>query len=293
MIFGMKNRMLFNIIGDVGGDSGGGSGEQNHAENPAPNPNEGWTRPEWSNGLEVDDEMLRSNIFSSIKSTSDIVKGYYHAQKLVGHDKVVVPNEKSTPEQWKAFYERGGLPSKLEDYKTDIPKLYESDEFKNEIYKTAMDNFIKPEQLKSILSIVDKHNNKIADSMDAEEKTKYETTVANLTKEWGTEYGRNIKVINSTLKHLAGDEMYNSIMDSDLADNEHFIKFMHGLAGKLNKEDTFSKDVVRNFNISKEDARIKLNEIRADKESPLYKHGDPRRQDVLKEILMLEEIIAK
>ena len=281
---------------DGNGDSGTGGDTT-----PPPNPanqgtggnNDGWTRQEWANGLDVEDEILRSNMFTSVKNVSDVVKGYYHAQKLVGADKIAVPNEKSSPEQWRAYYEKVGLPSKLEDYNTDIPATYNDDSFKKELFKAAHDSFIKPDQLKNILGVVDKYNEKLASSVDEDDKRAMETTVNNLKAAWGSEMDRNISVIKDTIKHLGGDDTFKAIMDSPLADNETFIKFMFDISKKLNKEDTFGKDIVRKYNMSKEDAQSRLNEIMGDKNSPYFQSNHPQKNDFMTEVLKLQEILAK
>jgi len=41
----------------------------------------------------------------------DVIKSYYHASKLVGADKVVVPNKNSTQNNGKSINVKAGLPA--------------------------------------------------------------------------------------------------------------------------------------------------------------------------------------
>ena len=50
----------------------------------------------------------------------DLLKSYKHAQKLVGADKIPVPNKHATEEDWNEVFKRLGAPDKPEDYKYNI-----------------------------------------------------------------------------------------------------------------------------------------------------------------------------
>lgn len=252
-----------------------------------------WERQSWAKDLTVEDEILKSNMFNSVKGVDDIVRGYYHAQKLVGHDKIVVPNEKSTPEQWRAYYGKAGLPENTESYSIGEESLYADDDFKKELFEKAHANYIKPDQLKEILSVVDKYNLQVGEMADREAEASKTAIVSELKTEWGSDFQRNIGVINETIKHLVGDEMHQQIMGSSLANSKEFIQTMHMISKKLNQEDTFSRDVRSNFAMSKDDAQMRLNEIYGDAKSPYFQAQHPQKQDVLNEVLKLQEILSK
>ena len=50
-----------------------------------------------------------------------IAKSLVHAQRMVGADKLVLPTEKSTPEEIRAFHQKLGVPEKHTDYKYKLP----------------------------------------------------------------------------------------------------------------------------------------------------------------------------
>ena len=51
------------------------------------------------------------------KSVDDLAGAYINAQKLIGGNKMVVPNENTTEDEWKDIFKKLGVPEKVDDYK--------------------------------------------------------------------------------------------------------------------------------------------------------------------------------
>jgi hypothetical protein len=61
----------------------------------------------------------------SLLTFSDLpgmAKQLVNAQKMIGADKIVKPTDKSTPEDWEAYYAAGGRPAAATDYKVVLPE---------------------------------------------------------------------------------------------------------------------------------------------------------------------------
>ena len=50
------------------------------------------------------------------------VKSYLHSQKLVGADKIPIPNKYATDEDWNAVYTKLGKPESPDGYEYNLPK---------------------------------------------------------------------------------------------------------------------------------------------------------------------------
>ena len=53
----------------------------------------------------------------NFNSMEDFVKSYLSAQRLVGANKIAVPNKMATDEDWQQVFQKLGAPNKPEDYK--------------------------------------------------------------------------------------------------------------------------------------------------------------------------------
>ena len=63
---------------------------------------------DWKSGLSEDIRADKS--LENIKDISGLAKSYIHAQKMVGADKIPVPNKYATEDDWNAVYEKLGRP---------------------------------------------------------------------------------------------------------------------------------------------------------------------------------------
>ena len=64
----------------------------------------------------------------------DFVKSYLSAQKLVGANKVAIPNKMATDEDWDEVYKKLGRPDKPDDYKYS----FKDDEINQDQLKVLM-----------------------------------------------------------------------------------------------------------------------------------------------------------
>ena len=67
-----------------------------------------------SDWLDSIEESLKTEpSLSDIKDVNSLAKSYVHAQKMIGADKIVMPNDKSTDDEWNDFYEKLGRPENM------------------------------------------------------------------------------------------------------------------------------------------------------------------------------------
>ena len=70
----------------------------------------------------LSDELKADKSLENIKDIESLAKGYVHAQKLVGADKIPVPNKFATEKDWDAVYEKLGRPKYSDEYKFNLPE---------------------------------------------------------------------------------------------------------------------------------------------------------------------------
>lgn len=86
----------------------------------------------------LDESIREEKMLDNLGDFHGLMKQFVHAQKNIGKDKVVMPNEKSTENDWNAFYKATGRPDTPDEYKFD--KDEELNEYYNDdILKTFME----------------------------------------------------------------------------------------------------------------------------------------------------------
>lgn len=260
--------------------------------NPSATPPSTWTPPEWAKGLSVGEDILKEPMFASVKGMDDVVKGYYHAQKLVGADKIAIPNKNSTQEQWKEYYIKAGLPATPEDYKADLPPSMDNQEFNKSLIAKAYELNIRPDQLTGIASALEAQNDQIVADYEASLKQEMIQTSEALKKEWGQDYQLNLSKAQKTIEHFGGKEMLDAILQSPLASDGNFLRLINGISSKLNVEGTFSQDVTQTFGMSAADAQKKINDVYSTPNHPYYDSNSPKHKEAVEEMLRYQKIIA-
>ncbi len=291
MLFGFRH-MRENIL-EGGAAGGGGDSAPAPVVDSAPVIDAGtYTPPEWAKGLNVDHEILRAPMFSSVKDMNDVVKGYYHAQKMVGADKIVIPSKNASTEEWKNYYVKAGLPESFENYKVELPKSFDDANFNAELAKAAYENNIRPDQLQKITDMIDKSNEKMITDYEASQKQALAQTAGELKQEWGEGFEKQLARANRVIKHFGGDEMHTNITKSELSNNKEFIKLMAKIGEKMTGEDSFQYEATSTFAMTKEEARSKMNEMFGDSNSPYMNSQHAQHQEYVDKMLKYQQILA-
>jgi hypothetical protein len=272
-----------NLLGEQG-DAGGNSQTPPDA---APAPTD---LPEWGKGIELD--LMNDPVMKNVRDIPSLVKGYVHAQRMVGRDKVVVPTDKSSAEEWKSFYNRVGLPEKLDSYNVDIKETNFSKEQLDKLKSVAFENNILPNQFQKMVEmfhVEQDHINKATSSVAEAEMIE---SVEALKKEWGDGFAKNISHARSVVSHFGGEETLKYLEESGLANNVNLVKFLSKVGASLNKEDTFNSDVTTRFGMTKDEASAEINRMYADPKHPMFDKSHASHNDALKKFLSMQEILA-
>ena len=70
----------------------------------------------------IPEEYREEKSLQNFNKMDDFVKSYLHSQKLVGLDKIPVPNKHATEEDWKEVYKKLGSPEAADGYKYSLPE---------------------------------------------------------------------------------------------------------------------------------------------------------------------------
>ena len=66
------------------------------------------------------EELRDDPSLKTIGSLHDLAKGLVHAKAQVGKDKVILPGENATDEEWAEFYNLTGKPKTSDEYRLDV-----------------------------------------------------------------------------------------------------------------------------------------------------------------------------
>jgi len=202
---------------------------------------------------EVDFKSLIPEAYKEEKSLhnfsnmDDFVKSYLHSQKLVGADKIAIPNKYSSDEDWKEVYKKLGTPETGDGYKYKLPEDHKIEDdtlksFSNEAAKLGL----LPNQANGVMNYYNEIIKQGLSDQSAQQKTAQDEAVVELRKEFGASYQKEIQSAKNLVHATLGKEFIdNSLLQdgSRLGDNPTVIKAFAKLANKLSEDDIVKGDV--------------------------------------------------
>ena len=193
----------------------------------------------------IPENFREEKSLENFNNMEDFVKSYLHAQKLVGADKIPVPNKHATEEDWNEVFKRLGAPSDPNDYKYDF-KDQEMDQGQvQEFNKTAHKLGLLPKQAEGLIKFYNEMNVNNAASQEEAAAQAQLNVEAELKKEFGPQYNKRLdQAKRLAVNSLGQDFLENTYLKdgSRLGDNLNVIKAFSDLADKLSEDPIIQGD---------------------------------------------------
>jgi len=184
----------------------------------------------------IPEEYKEEKSLQNFSKMDDFVKSYLHSQKLVGLDKIPVPNKHATDEDWKEVYKRLGSPETADGYKYSLPEGHAVPE---DTLKSFSEQAVKlgllPNQADGIMKYYNEVINQGVNDQTIKSDEARKASEQDLRKEFGSTYDNKI----------TGAKNLNTTMLADvskLGDNPQIVKAFANLSEKLSDDDIVKGD---------------------------------------------------
>lgn len=245
--------------GAASGGSGGGGG--------------GGSAASWRDTLP--DDIKTSPALANFQDVGALAKSYLHAQSQIGKKGVIVPGEKATDDDMRAFWKAIGQPD-LEKFELTKPKeMSAPDElitsFKGEAHRLGM----MPKQAQELLNWIAKEDAKAQQALRQHEATATKQALDGLKNELGAGYNKSVAFGHMAARELGGEDFLKYLNESGEGDNPAMIKFM-AKVGELLGEDKLRGSAISNgFGSTKAEIKAEIEKTRADLKGPYFDSTHP------------------
>ena len=226
---------------------------------------------------------------TNFNNMEDFVKSYLHAQKLVGSDKIPVPNKHATDEDWNEVFKRLGAPSDPDGYTYSFKDEEVDQEQIKAFNQTAHKLGLLPKQAEGLIKFYNEMNTDAqAEKYQAAERKQADVELE-LKKEFGPQYGKRLDQAKKLATETIGiDVLNNTILEdgSRLGDNIHIIKAFSMLADKLSEDEIIKGDGVGYMTASEIEKEI--SEL-TEEGSPYWNKTHPNHMKAVEQVLKLRE----
>ena len=239
----------------------------------------------------IPENFREEKALDNFNNMEDFVKSYLHAQKLVGADKIPVPNKHATDEDWNEVFKRLGAPSNPEDYKYNLKDVELDQNQVSEFNKTAHQLGLLPKQAEGLIKFYNEMNTNMAASQEDAAAQAQLTTETELKKEFGPQFNKRLDQAKKLAVNSLGSEFLENTYLKDgsrLGDNIKVIKAFSELADKLSEDEIIKGD--GSDYMTAKDIEKEINEL-TQEGSAYWNKTHPNHQKAVQEVLKLRELL--
>lgn len=246
---------------------------------------------DWKDNLP--DDIRGHTALGPINDVENLAKAYVNASSMIGRDKIPLPGEHSSPDDWNEVFTRLGRPESAEGYEVDAGEGAESelvDWFKN----TAHDIGLNNKQAQQLLSAYNDMAQGQAEAGPDVEEIRNQVN-SDLRAEYGSALDDRLSLANGLVQNFGGEEM-TEIQLADgtlLGDNPEFIKAMINVGEYIRErvsEDDFAGIDKSDMSMTPSELNEKIKEVEAP-DGPLWNSAHPQHAHFLEERNRLYEML--
>ena len=240
----------------------------------------------------ISQEFREDPNISKFTEIDALAKSYINATRMIGQDKVAVPNENSTDDQWNEVYGKLGRPESADKYKLQVnSETAQIDEgsiksFAENAHKLGLNN----KQAQGILEYYKDSMEGTAQQSRIDTETAQAQSEAELRKEWGRSYDDNIKKAGAIAKANMSEDILNMELKDGtrIGDHAAVIKGFANIANLMSEDKMIGTDEDsatggRNFD-------EEISKIVNDRDGPYWNKGHPDHDKIVQQVFTLRSM---
>ena len=221
-----------------------------------------------------------------------LAKSYINATRMIGQDKVAVPNKNSTEDQWNEVYSKLGRPETADKYALNIEsEAVVMDEgaiksFAEQSHKLGLNNT----QAQGILEFYKNNMESNMQRATVDTETAQAQAETELRAEWGKEFDSNVSKASALAKANMNPEILDLQMQDGtrIGDHPEIIKGFAKIAGMLSEDKLVSTES-ESVN-SMKDLQSEISAITNDTTGPYWNNKHPDHAKMVQQVYTLREM---
>ncbi len=239
----------------------------------------------------IPESFKEEKSLQNFNDMESFVKSYLHAQKLVGMDKIPVPNKYATEEDWQTVFKKLGAPESPDEYKYSFKEGEVEPESLKAFNQAAHKLGLLPKQAEGLIKFYNELTQNSLQQEEVQASSIRQEAELTLKKEFGPEFNKRLDQAKRLAHSTLGQDFLNNTILKDgsrLGDNVFLVKAFSQLADKLS-EDEIVKGEGQGYQTASEIQR----EIDAlmEEGSPYWTSGHPNHKKAVDEVYKLRQLL--
>jgi hypothetical protein len=241
----------------------------------------------------ISEEFRNDPNIAKFTEIDALAKSYINATRMIGSDKVIVPNQNSNEDHWNEVYDKLGRPQSPDKYKfeikSDIVPFEETSikQFAENAHKLGLNN----KQAQGILEFYKNNVEQSAKQSQIDIETSQAQSQQQLRQEWGRAYDEKLTKAKSIAQANFSKELLNTQLKDGtvLGDNPEIIKGFANIANLLSEDKIISTES-ESVNQGR-DIQTEISKIMDDKSGPYWNKSHPDHSKMVQQMFTLREML--
>ena len=250
------------------------------------------TQSTWKDS--ISEEFRKDPNIEKFTEIDALAKSYINATRMIGQDKVVIPTNNSTEDQWDEVYDKLGRPESAEKYSLDAKSKVVSldDNAVKQFAETSHKLGLNNKQAQGLLEFYKQNMEGTAQQAKIDTETAQAQAEQELRSEWGREFDTKVKQAGSLAKANIKPEILDMTLSNGtrLGDHPEIIRGFAKIAGMMAEDkivSTESESVQSNQSIQDE-----IDTIINDRASPYWNKSHPNHDKQVQQVYTLREMLS-
>ena len=227
----------------------------------------------------LSDDIRSDPSLADIKDTDNLAKSYIHAQKMIGKNRIALPDDNATDSDWGSFYDSLGRPGNPEDYKfgerPTMPDGMEYDENFEKTYKELSHKVgLSPKQAKELYDGYNDYVNSQTMLQGENAAAQNSQWVEQVKKEFGKAYDERVDLARRAVDTYGDGELKQWLDSCGMGNNPMMLR-MFSKMGEGLAEGRSDSAQQRSFTMTPEQAKQEIARYNRDTDfMTAYSSGD-------------------
>jgi hypothetical protein len=248
-------------------------------------------RSSWKDS--ISEEFRKDPNIEKFTEIDALAKSYINATRMIGQDKIPVPTNNSTEDQWNEVYNKLGRPSSPDKYALDIKsEIINLDKnaiksFAEQSHKLGLNN----KQAKGILEFYKNNMEGTAQQSRIDTETAQVQSEQQLRAEWGRDFEAKVRQAGAVAKANINPEILDMTLSNGvrLGDHPEIIKGFSKIASMMSEDKILSTES-ENTNTTN-DIESEIASLSNDRNSPYWNKNHPDHDKVVQQVYTLREML--
>ena len=237
----------------------------------------------------IPEDLQNDPSLADIQDVGALAKGYVHAQRMVGSDKVAIPGANAEQTEIDAFYNKLGRPDTPQGYESpteNMPDLPVNEEVRGKFYEEAHRIGLNNQQAAALLRWEAERTQSAMAEHSQNAEIALEKAQDAMRKEFGQAFDEKMNMAKNAAEEFGGAELIELLDKTGLGNEPAVIKAFANIGKAIANDEVIGGGGRQGFMLSPSEAKSQIGALKRDPNfmTAYTDTGNPGHRDAVAEM---------